>query len=156
MTLTYALSLLLTLTYAQDYNCPPYSSTPGNCTTVRKSQKCGNYIQFNWDPVTAAPTIWPTHCADNPDSNRWCMATPVSPSTPTSGLCRPRCVTNIKIYYLGTNFNNGGGCPSLTTNSMCAQSVINCDSFNIKCDWCAWNNSTNTCYKAFYCNNNPF
>lgn len=158
------LSILLAIVCAQncthdetqEYNCPTFSSAPGDCSTVRKSKGCVTHLQFAYDPFSAAPTICPTFCTDNPNSNRWCMATPLSPSTPTSGFCRPRCATKIKQFFLGTNYNGGGGCPTLTINSFCAQSVINCDSFNITCDWCAWNLTTNTCYKAFNCNNQPF
>lgn len=140
------LSFLANVGKAQDFNCPPYSA-PTGCQNIRQSQKCNQYMGFAWDPATAVPTIGPTHCADDPKSNKNCMNTLLSPSTSTSGWCRPVCATNIKTAY----FNSPAKCSDLPFN-FCAVSVSNCGVNG--CDWCAWKNSTNTCYSAFICRRN--
>lgn len=112
------------LSYAQDYNCPMYSSS--DCSTVKKSQKCDKYFQFSWNYTNDQPLVWPVHCVNNPNSNKYCMATAIFPSTPTSGLCRPRCVNNLKRYFWTAN-----GCDNLTSLSDCVLSVSNCGNTNV-------------------------
>ena len=141
---------LIAISYAQDYNCPSFSSS--DCSTVKKSQKCSDYFQFSWDYNTGKPIVWPVRCVDNPNSNRYCMATPISPSTSTSGLCRPRCVNNQK-----SNFFTASSCAAMNTQQLCVLSVTNCGEFNsVKCDWCSYDLATNTCGTSFLCNNGPF
>lgn len=144
------LCALLALVSAQSYNCATYSAPDASCASLKKSQKCEQYSQFAWDPYTSYPTVWPVRCMDNP-TNRNCMATPLSPSTPTSGFCRPRCVTNQKRH-----FYQATPCSTLTTQADCALSVSNCGSTQTTCDWCAWNAATATCSAVFICNNGPF
>lgn len=146
----FLLCLLVTFVSAQTANCPP-STVVSNCILVKKSAGCGTKFQFAWDPATAAPTVWPVFCMDDPNSKQYCKASPVSPSTLTSGLCKPRCVTNIK-----TGFYAGAGCPALLPQAYCVTSVANCGTGQTQCDWCAYNPSTNTCYAPFTCNNGPF
>ena len=141
---------LVALANAQSYNCAPYSAPNGSCAALKKSQKCEEYFQYAWDPYTSYPTVWPTRCVDNP-TNRNCMASPLSPSTPSSGFCRPRCVTIQKRQFF-----QGTPCETLTTQSSCAISVSNCGTSQTTCDSCAWNNATSACQVAFICNNAPF
>lgn len=86
--------LFLACVSAQDYDSPTYLSL--NCADTKKSQKCNTFFEFTFDSYTSQPIKWPVRCSDNPASNRYCMATPIQPSTPTSGFCRPRCATNQK------------------------------------------------------------
>ena len=139
----------IVVAFAQNYNCP--GTTVSDCTVVKKSDKCGTRFQFVIDGLTAYPTVSPVFCMDNPASNRFCMATPLAPSTPTSGFCRPRCVTNQKRH-----FYQATPCNTITTQADCALSVSNCGSTQTTCDWCAWNAATSTCSAVFICNNAPF
>lgn len=139
---------LFTLSLAQDYNCPIYSTS--NCASIRKSQKCVEYFQLEWDFVTADWIKLPVRCVDNPASNRYCMATPVYPSTATSGLCRPHCVNNLKTARF-----EGLSCSSMTSD-LCRVAAANCGTNNVKCDWCSYNLTSSTCYTSILCNNGRF
>ena len=138
------LSFLFVVSYAQDYNCPAIATT--DCTTVLQSNICSEHYEFSWNTVTADPIAWPVHCVDDPNSSEYCISTPKSPSTPTTGFCKPNCVTSMKNYFISEY-----GCPE-TGLYFCPNTVSICTVNNTECGWCALDTITNTCYAPFLCN----
>lgn len=136
-------TLFFVFAIAQDLDCPPFTAVNG-CVTIKKSDKCETHFEFAIDPYTGKATLGPTACVPNPNS-KYCIPSSTVP------LCRPRCVTNQKDAFFPTT-----ACSQLTTQASCARSVGNCGYNNVKCDWCAFDLTSNSCSTAFVCNDKPF